>query len=143
MHKRINLVALGVDDLAASVAFYERLGFVRHPKASNNDIAFFQLGPMVLSLFGRDALAEDAGLPAGERPAFSGVTLAQNVESPEAVVATLDAAVAAGAKLLKPGQKVFWGGFSGYFADPDGHAWEVAHNPFFALDDNGMIALPG
>lgn len=141
MKPAISLVTLGVRDVAASAAFYERLGW-RRSSVSEEGVAFFQLGAVVLSLFGREALLEDAGLAAASAPEAPALALAQNVESPEAVVAALDEAVAAGARLVKPGQKTFWGGFSGYFADPDGHLWEIAHNPFFALDDRGQVRLP-
>jgi uncharacterized glyoxalase superfamily protein PhnB len=93
-------------------------------------IAFFATGSTKLSLYPRDKLAEDITLTSAEGSGFTGFALAHNVESPEAVDATLAEAVAAGATLVKPGQKVFWGGYSGYFADPDGFYWEVAHNPF-------------
>ena len=96
---------------------------------------------MVLGLYGREALAEDAGVPAAGS-GFAGFTLAHNVATEVDVDRVLAAAVAAGATLVKPGQKVFWGGYSGYFADPDGHLWEVAHNPFFPLDAEGRVQLP-
>lgn len=140
MPPRINLVTLGVADVAASAAFYERLGLKRS-SASQEAVVFFRLGPVVLGLFGRADLAADAGVP--DTPAgFSGITLAHNVGSPAEVAAVIDAAVAAGARLVKPPEKVFWGGFSGYFADPDGHLWEVAHNPFWPLDAAGAVVLP-
>lgn len=141
MKPAISLITLGVRDVALSATFYERLGW-RRSSVSEEGVAFFQLGPLVLSLFGRDALLADAGFAGtipGDVPAFA---LAQNVESPDAVLAVLDEAVAAGARLVKPGQKTFWGGFSGYFADLDGYLWEIAHNPFFALDDRGQVRLP-
>jgi catechol 2,3-dioxygenase-like lactoylglutathione lyase family enzyme len=141
MKPAITLITLGVSDIAASAAFYELLGW-RRSSVSNEGIAFFQLEAVVLSLFGRAALLEDAGFAAAPASAVPAMSLAQNVESPEAVLAVLEQAVAAGARLVKPGQKAFWGGFSGYFADPDGHLWEIAHNPFFALDDRGQVRLP-
>ena len=140
MQPRITLITLGVRDVAASAAFYQRLGW-RRSSAGDATVAFFQLGPVVLSLFGAAALREDAHLPASVQPGAGAVTLAQNVDSPAAVDACLQDAVAAGATLLKPGQLVFWGGYSGYFADPDGHPWEIAHNPFFPLDASGQIRL--
>lgn len=127
MNPRISLITLGVSDLQRSIAFYEALGFPR--KESPPDVAFFPLNGTWLSLYDRRALAEDAGVDA-EGGGFSGMTLAYNVASDEEVDQVLDEAVAVGARLVKPGQKVFWGGYSGYFADPDGHLWEVAHNPF-------------
>ncbi|MCB9960393.1 MAG: VOC family protein [Rhodospirillaceae bacterium] len=140
MEQRLSLVTLGVADLARARAFYERLGW---PAAAsgNEQVAFFNLGGIVLGLYGRTALAEDAGVPA-EGAGFSGITLAHNVRSEAAVDATLAEALAAGATLVKPGQTVFWGGYSGHFADPDGHLWEVAYNPFFPLDDAGRLTAP-
>jgi uncharacterized protein len=140
MEARISLVTLGVSDIAASRKFYEALGF-KASSASNPHVAFFQAGGMALGLFGRAALAEDATIE-DSRPGFSGVTLAHNCRSEAEVDAVLAHAARCGAKLLKPGQKVFWGGYSGYFADPDGHLWEVAHNPFFELAKDGALRLP-
>ncbi|MCB1492320.1 MAG: VOC family protein [Rhodobiaceae bacterium] len=142
MEPRISLVTLGVADIAESTAFYERLGFPQSP-AGNEFVSFFQLrGGLVLGLFGRDSLAEDAGVPTTPPGGFSGITIAYNVRTEGEVATVLESAVEAGATLVKPAQKVFWGGTSGYFADPDGHLWEVAHNPFFPLDDNGGVVLP-
>ena len=119
-------------------AFYEALGF-KAGAASSEHVTFFQAGGMILGLYGRSALAEDAHVkdaPTG----FRAVSLGYNVHSEAEVDAVLAEAVAAGARLLKPGQKVFWGGYSGYFADPDGRMWEVAHNPFFPLAKDGSIS---
>lgn len=128
MKPRISMITLGVRDLARSVEFYEKgLGLPR--RESPPEVAFFPLDGTWLGLYGRDALAEDATVPA-EGSGFAGVALAHNVASEAEVDRVLEQAVAAGARLVKPGQKVFWGGYSGYFADPDGHLWEVAHNPF-------------
>ncbi|MFT4194102.1 VOC family protein [Ottowia sp.] len=145
MEPRLSLVTLGVADVARATAFYTQLGFTR-ASASNDDVTFMKAGGVVLSLFGRRPLAEDAGLPPGTpgvdaSAGFGGITLAHNVRSEAEVDAVLVQAVAAGAQLRKPGQKVFWGGYSGYFADPDGHLWEVAHNPFFPLDDQGLVQI--
>ena len=140
MQPRLTLITLGVADIARARGFYERLGWRASP-ASNDSVTFFQLNGLALGLFGREALAEDAHAGAAGT-GFPGVTLAQNQTSPEEVDRVLAEAVAAGATLLKPGQKVFWGGYSGYFADPDGHVWEVAWNPFFALDSDGNLTLP-
>ena len=142
MEPRLSIVTLGVADVARSRAFYEALGFGAS-SASNASVAFFRAGGVVLALYGRAALAEDAHVAApGPPTAFTGVTLAHNVASEADVDAVLTEAVARGARLAKPGQKVFWGGYSGYFADPDGHLWEVAHNPFFPLDADGRVTLP-
>ena len=140
MEPRLSFVTLGVADVGKSRNFYEALGF-RASAASKAEIAFFDLGGIVLSLFGRDALASDAKVPAS-KPGFSGVSLAHNVNSEAEVDQVLNEAVSAGAKLLKPGQKAFWGGYSGYFADPNGHLWEVAYNPFMPLDAQGRVSLP-
>ena len=139
--QRINIITLGVADVAAATAFYERLGW-RKSGASQPDITFMRLGNLVLSLFSREALAHDANLTLPEASAFNGMTLAINLPSEAEVDAAMDHAAAAGAKILKSPQKVFWGGYSGYFADPDGHAFELAYNPFFPLDENGLIVLP-
>ncbi len=129
MKPRISMVTLGVRDLAKAVAFYAQgLGLPR--MESPPEVAFFTLDGTWLGLYGREALAADATVPeAGS--GFAGVALAHNVASEAEVDAVLAQAVAAGATLVKPGQKAPWGGYSGYFADPDGHLWEVAHNPHF------------
>ncbi len=134
MNPRISLITLGVGNLPTSRAFYERLGFVER-KESTEDIAFMDtVNGLVLALFSREKLAEDANAnPDSTDSRFPGFTLAHNVDSAAEVDAVLAEAVAAGATLQKPGQKVFWGGYSGYFADPDGFLWEVAHNPFMDL----------
>ncbi len=141
MKPRINLVTLGVTSMERSRAFYERLGFVAS-SASNADITFFESNGVVLGLFGHDALAEDAHVTATEAPQFRGFSLAWNAESEAAVNLIIDHARAIGALIVKPPEKVSWGGYSGYFADPDGHLWEVAHNPLFPLDASGHIQLP-
>ena len=129
MKPRISMITLGVRDMARSVRFYEQgLGLPRMD--SPPEVAFFTLDGSWLGLYGRDALAEDVGVSAAGS-GFAGVTLAHNVDSEAAVDALLAQATAAGATLVKPAQRVFWGGYSGYFADPDGHLWEVAYNPFF------------
>ncbi|MEQ4539731.1 MAG: VOC family protein [Billgrantia sp.] len=128
MKPRISMITLGVSDLAASIRFYEEgLGLPR--MESPPEVAFFTLNGTWLGLYGREALAEDAGV-SPEGSGFAGIALAHNLASEEEVDELLEQAVAAGARLVKPGQKVFWGGYSGYFADPDGYLWEVAHNPF-------------
>ncbi len=135
----VSIIALGVADLQRSRAFYEALGFTAGPGSSEN-IVFFQIGSLVLSLFPRGLLAEDAAV-ADDGHGFDGVTLAHNYPSEEAVDAAMSHALAAGATLKKKPQRVFWGGYSGYFADPDGHLWEVAYNPFVKVDDHGIVTL--
>ena len=133
MKPSISIICLGVTDLERSVRFYrDGLGFPTTYK-SGEGVAFFQLTGTWLELFPSDALAEDACLPP-ERARFDGVTLAQNVPSKTEADAIIAQALAAGASLLKPAADTFWGGYSGYFADPDGHAWEVAWNPYFPLE---------
>lgn len=128
MQPRISMITLGVKDLAKSVAFYGTgLGFPQLD--SPPSVAFFTLNGSWLGLFGHDDLAKDAGI-SPEGSGFRGVALAYNVASEELVDAAIQEAVSAGAKLVKQPEKVFWGGYSGYFSDPDGHLWEVAHNPF-------------
>lgn len=123
------MITLGVRDLAAAVKFYETgLGFPR--MESPPEVAFFTLNGSWLGLYSRNALAEDATVPP-EGNGFEGFTLAHNVSSEEEVEAVMSQALAAGATLVKTAQKVFWGGHSGYFKDPDGHLWEIAHNPLF------------
>ncbi|HRX36821.1 MAG TPA: VOC family protein [Aestuariivirga sp.] len=141
MTPRINLVTLGITDMERSRSFYEHLGFAAS-KTSNPDVTFFDANGIVLGLFGHDALADDAHVPRGNATEFRGVSLAWNAESEAAVDAIMDHAKSIGARIVKPPQKVFWGGYSGYFADPDGHLWEVAYNPFFPLDAEGRIRLP-
>jgi catechol 2,3-dioxygenase-like lactoylglutathione lyase family enzyme len=138
---RIHLITLGVEDVARAARFYEALGMQRRLKQAK-DVAFFDAGGVVLSLFGREALAEDARVE-NEKLGFGGVALAYNVASEPAVEAALKAAESAGGRILKPAQRAFWGGYTGYFADPDGHVWEVAHNPDFRFDEHGQLALPG
>ena len=132
MEPRITLVTLGVSDLARAIRFY-RDGLGLPQRATPESVAFFEMRGMLLSLYAREALAEDATV-SPEGSGFRGFTLAHNVRSPEAVDRLLAEAVAAGATLVKPGQKVFWGGYSGYFADPDGFLWEVAWNPDLPVD---------
>ena len=140
LERRISLITLGVSDVARSTEFYARLGWAKS-SASNDNITFIQLKGTVLGLFSRVNLAEDAHVentPAG----FAGVTLAYNVTSEIGVDAVVKFVVSCGATLIKAPQKVFWGGYSGYVADPDGHLWEIAFNPFFPQDEHGHDILP-
>ncbi len=129
MQPRISMITLGVADLARAATFYEQgLGLPRMDAPP--EVAFFTLHGTWLGLYGREALAADVGVAAAGS-GFTGFTLAHNVTSAAAVDAVMAQAVAAGARLVKPAQPVFWGGYAGYFADPDGYLWEVAHNPLF------------
>jgi len=129
MKPRISMITLGVRDMAAAIAFYEKgLGFPRLDSPS--DVAFFTLNGTWLGLYGHEALAEDARIPA-DGNGFEGFSLAHNVASEKEVDEVMAQALAAGASLVKKPQQVFWGGYSGYFKDLDGHLWEVAHNPLF------------
>ncbi|WP_417589311.1 VOC family protein [Pararhodobacter oceanensis] len=134
--QRVTLITLGVQDLARSMAFYARLGWV--PEEQSESVAFYDLGGMKLGLFGLEALAADQGR-AGAQLGVGAVTLAQNFADRAGVDAAFAQAEAAGAEVLKRPEAVFWGGYSGYFADPDGHVWELAHNPFWDLDGNGKL----
>jgi len=143
MEPRISLITLGVADIARSTEFYTRLGWTPAPP-SNDSVTFFQAGGMILGLYGRRALADDAGLPplvAAEEESVR-MSLAYNTRSKEDVDAVLAEAEKAGAEIVKPAEDVFWGGYSGYFADPDGHLWEVAWNPGFPIAEDGTISLP-
>ena len=133
MKPKIGIVTLGVRDFAKSLVFYrDGLGFPTHNFKADEDIVFFKLEGSWLALYPRDKLAEDATVP-DDGKGFSGITLAHNEPSPEAVDKAFAEAIKAGATAIKQPQKVFWGGYSGYFADPDGYLWEVAHNPFTDL----------
>jgi len=140
MEQRVSLITLGVADLARSLDFYQRLGW-RRSMTQSEGVVFFQAGGMGLALYPRDELAKDANLPA-EGSGFGGMTLAYNARSREEVDAVLAQASAAGAKLLKPAEEAFWGGYSGYFSDPDGFVWEVAWNPSFPIGADGSIRIP-
>lgn len=140
MEQRLSIVTLGVSDLSRSREFYERLGW-RKSTASSEGIVFFQAGCMALALYPRAELAKDANV-AADGTGFGGITLAYNARRREDVDHVLAEAKTAGAKILKPAQEVFWGGYSGYFSDPDGFLWEVAWNPFFSIAENGAIQLP-
>jgi uncharacterized protein len=139
---RLSLVTLGVSDLARATAFYDALGWRRSGASVPGVVSFFHTAGALLSLFSTDALAKDAGVAATPVSGFRGVSLAVNVADEAEVDAALNSAVAAGGSLVKAGQKTEWGGYGGYFSDPDGHHWEVAFNPFWPLDDDGLPTLP-
>jgi catechol 2,3-dioxygenase-like lactoylglutathione lyase family enzyme len=140
MEQRVSLITLGVADLARSLRFYEALGWRRGN--DHAEVAFFQAGGLVLGLFARAALAADAGL-APEGSGFRGSSLAYNTRTRAEVDAVLAEAAAAGATIVKPAEDTFWGGYSGYFADPDDHLWEVAWNPHWTILEDGAIRLGG
>lgn len=141
MEQRINLITLGVSDFKKSLHFYsEGLGW-KPSSASQDDVAFFQMGGVVLSLYPKTALAEDAKVNSNGN-GFPGFSLAYNAKSEKEVEDVLSAVKQMGATILKPAEKVFWGGYSGYFSDPDGYLWEVAYNPFFKFDENDNLILP-
>ena len=140
MEQRISIVTLGVADLDHSRKFYERLGWRRSMQAAEG-VVFFQAGGMALALYPRDDLARDAHISA-DGEGFRGVSLAYNARSREEVDSVLAEAKGAGAKLPKPAQEAFWGGYSGCFSDPDGFLWEIAWNPSFPLAQDGSIRIP-
>lgn len=139
MEQRMSVITLGVSDLARTRRFYEE-GLGWKVGLEQEQIVFFQLNGLILALYPRKLLAEDAQVPS-EGGGFTGVTPAQTVRSQEAVDALLVEAERAGGKIVKPAQPVFWGGYSGYFADPDGHLWEIAHDPYCHFDEQGNVYL--
>jgi catechol 2,3-dioxygenase-like lactoylglutathione lyase family enzyme len=138
VEQRVSLATLGVADVDRSRAFYEGLGWTTGAEPGD-DVVFFQAGGMIVALWDRAKLAEDSGVWDGG--GWGGVTLAHNVRSPEEVDSVLDEARAAGAAILRAGGETFWGGYSGVFVDPDGHPWEVAHNPHWTVNDDGSVTL--
>jgi len=138
VEQRVSLVTLGVADLGRARAFYEGLGWTTGAEP-DDDVVFFQAGGMIVALWGREQLAEDSVVLDGG--GWGGITLAYNTSSPDEVNAVLAEAKAAGATIARGGAKTFWGGYSGVFIDPDGHPWEVAHNPHWTLHDDGSISL--
>jgi predicted lactoylglutathione lyase len=140
---RFTMVTLGVSDMRVSIAFYEALGFTRKFKVTGEAVAFFETGGTAIGLFSWNQLAQDVTLPEHPRPqTFRGITLAWNCNSPEEVEEVLDFAVSKGAGLLKPAHKTDYGGYSGYFADPDSHPWEVVVAPGIDVDEDRRIRLP-
>jgi len=138
VQQRVSLITLGVADLARARRFYEQLGWKTNA-ALEDDVVFFQAGGLIVALWGRDELAADSGVR--DTGGWGGVTLAYNVGSPAEVDSTIAEAEAAGATIPRHGAETFWGGYSGVFVDPDGHPWEVAHNPHWTLRDDGSVAL--
>ena len=137
--QRVTLITLGVADLSAAKAFYARLGW--HEHSGTEGVSFYQMHGCLLGLFGRADLVADQGRP-GANLGTGAMTLAQNFGTEAEVDAAFAAALAAGGTALKAPEKVFWGGYSGYWADPDGHVWEVAMNPFWPLNEDGSLTLP-
>jgi len=138
MDQRVSLITLGVSDLARARAFYEALGW-RTGAAAEDDVVFFQAGGMIVALWSREQLAQDSGVEDGG--GWGGVTLAYNVRSPEEADTVIGQARAAGARIAREPGTTFWGGYSGIFVDPDGHPWEVAHNPHWTVAQDGSISL--
>jgi len=138
LEQRVSLITLGVADVALARAFYEALGWTTSAEPGS-DVVFFQVGGMIVALWSRSQLATDTVVE--DTGGWGGVTLAHNVRSPEEVDAVLAEAEAAGATIGRPGAETFWGGYSGVFVDPDGHAWEIAHNPFWTIADDGSVSL--
>jgi len=139
MEQRLSLLTLGVRDLARAREFYEALGWTTRA-APDDDVVFFQAGGMVVALWDRARLAEDSGVE--DAGGWGGATVAHNVASPEEVDRVIAEAEAAGASIPRHGAETFWGGYSGVFVDPDGHPWEVAHNPRWEILEDGSIRLP-
>ena len=138
MEQRVTLITLGVSDLARSRAFYEAVGW-KTGAEPDDDVVFFQAGGLVVALWSRESLAEDSGVT--DTGGWGGVTLAHNVGSPAEVDAIIAEVEAAGASIPRHGAATVWGGYSGIFLDPDGHPWEVAHNPYWELTDDGEVRL--
>jgi uncharacterized protein len=138
MEQRLSVITLGVTDIGRARRFYEALGWIG--ESPDGEVVFFQAGGMVFALWSRTKLAEDSAVH--DAPGWGGVTLAYNVASPADVDAVIAEAAAAGATIGRPGAPTFWGGYSGVFIDPDGHPWEVAHNPYWLLGDDGSVRLP-
>jgi len=139
VEQRVSLITFGVADIGRARTFYERLGWQGQEV---EETVFFQAGGMALVLWARDKLADDAGIDAGKTGGFGGVALAHNVRSRAEVDALLAAAAAAGAEITQAARETFYGGYAGYFLDPDGHLWEVAWNPGFPLGPDGSITVP-
>ena len=140
MNQHLHLITLGVRDFEKSRKFYKEILGWKPTESSNDDIAFFQAGGVALAIYPREKLAEDA-LTSSEGSGFSGITLAYNARSESEVDEIIRDLKSRGVRIVKEPQKVFWGGYSSYFADPDDYRWEVAYNPFFVFDENGNLKL--
>jgi len=138
MEQRVSLVTLGVEDLARARSFYEALGW-RSGAAPADDVVFFQAGGMIVALWGREQLTEDSAVT--DSGGYGGVTLAYNARGREEVDAVIEQARAAGARIGREPAETFWGGYSGIFVDPEGHPWEVAHNPHWTVGEDGSVSL--
>lgn len=139
MEQRISLVTLGVADVTRARTFYERLGW--HGQEVEQTV-FFQTGGSAVVLWARDKVAEDAGLTDTDRDGFGGMTLAHNVRTRDEVDEVMAQAAAAGAEIIRPARETFYGGYAGFFTDPDGHIWEIAYNPGFPIAADGAITIP-
>jgi uncharacterized protein len=139
VEQRLSLITLGVADLARARAFYEGLGWTTRAEP-DDDVVFFQAGCMIVALWPRDLLAEDTVVE--DNGGWGGITLAYNARTPEEVDEVVAQAEAAGARVARPPAETFWGGYSGVFVDPDGHPWEVAHNPRWTIEPDGAVRLP-
>jgi uncharacterized protein len=138
MEQRVSLITLGVGDLRRAMDFYSAMGW--KGRSPDGDVAFFQAGGMVFALWDRAKLADDSGVT--DSGGWGGITLAHNVRSPAEVDAVIAQVEPAGGRVVRPGAETFWGGYSGVFCDPDGHPWEVAHNPRWTIGDDGSVTLP-
>jgi len=138
MEQRISLITLGVADLGRAMDFYEAMGW--QGSSPDGDVAFYQAGGMVFALWDRAKLAQDSGVT--DSGGWGGMTLAHNVRSPAEVDAVIDQVEPAGGRVVRAGAEMSWGGYSGAFCDPDGHPWEVAHNPRWTIDEEGRVLLP-
>lgn len=139
MEQRVSMITLGVADVQRAKTFYEHLGWQGQMV---QETVFFQAGGLALVLWGRENLADDAGLEAAQTGGSGGVALAHNVRSASEVDDAIRLAEEAGATVTRPPEKTFYGGYAGYFTDPDGHVWEVAHNPGFTMHEDGTITVP-
>lgn len=141
MRQKVSIITLGVKDLKRSLSFYESGIGWKPSRSSSENIVFFPMGGVILALYPRDELAVDANVDSSGS-GFTGITLAYNTKSPEEVDRVLNTVHALGMRIVKPAQKASWGGYHGYFADPDGYLWEVAWNPYSSFDENDNLVMP-